>query len=239
MSAHISYCLKRGSTRFLTVVVVLLVILAAGQGFALYNLYKRINQPAPAREVPDVSPPIFPSGPSGSRYMPSVPPGPPHVNQPRQTPAVRDFLDAWDPMEDIERMRQHMDQLLGSATEFFRGEPNVPGELMMLRPDIDIHDEGDHYLIRMDIPGYDKSEINVTIEDRVLTATGRSEKTAREEQAGRVIRSERRHGQFQRSILLPGPVQSEQMQARYENGVLILTVPKASGGGTSRPVEII
>ena len=224
----------------MTLVVVLLVVIVAGQGYALYGLYQRVNQPAtPAPDVPEMVAPVIPRGPGGSSVMPNVPPGPPIVNVPGQTRAGKDFFDVWDPMEDIERMRQQMNRLLGSASEFFRGAPTFPDEGLLMRPDIDIHDEGDHYVIRMDIPGYEKSEINVSIEDRILTATGRSEKTAREEQEGRVIRSERRHGQFQRSILLPGPVHTEQLQARYENGVLILTVPKASGGGTSRPVQII
>jgi len=93
---------------------------------------------------------------------------------------------------------------------------------------MDLTEGEDAYLVRLDMPGLDKSDIDVKVEGMLLTITGSSESEAESrDAAGKTLRRERRSGRFQRTVTLPGPVQADKVDARYENGVLTITVPKA------------
>lgn len=95
-------------------------------------------------------------------------------------------------------------------------------------PRMDLTEGEDAYLVRLDMPGLDKSDIDVKVEGMLLTITGSSESEAESrDAAGKTLRRERRSGRFQRTVTLPGPVQADKVDARYENGVLTITVPKA------------
>lgn len=138
-------------------------------------------------------------------------------------------------------MRQQMDRLLGNAFQFFQGgpQPDDPWMALPIRPDVDIHEENGNYVVRMDVPGSDKSKLDISIQDRTLTVVGTTDEQVEKRDGSRVLRSERRHGQFQRTLTLPGPVDSENLKARYENGVLVITVPQLPGGLARRNVPVI
>ena len=83
-------------------------------------------------------------------------------------------------------------------------------------------------MVQMNIPGADESNISVTLDDRLLTISGRTSSETKEgEDTDRFLRVERQSGQFQRSLTLPGPVDAERMNAAYKGGVLTVTIPKA------------
>lgn len=90
----------------------------------------------------------------------------------------------------------------------------------------DITDEGDHYLLEADLPGFDRKDICLELQDDVLSI--RAERRARVEEKDRqdrVIRMERSYGAYSRSFDLTG-VDAEGIKAKYDNGVLRLTLPK-------------
>lgn len=95
----------------------------------------------------------------------------------------------------------------------------------------DIRDAGDSYLLEAELPGFQKEEIALDLRDGILTITAtHSESSQETDDKGAYIRRERRYGSFQRSFDVTG-IDEKSITAAYENGVLVLTLPKA------KPVE--
>ena len=89
----------------------------------------------------------------------------------------------------------------------------------------DILDEGDHYLLEADLPGFQKGDIDLHLEDGVLTITAKHQETSEQKQEGKYICRERRVGSYARSFDMSG-IQEDAISAAYENGVLTLKLPK-------------
>ena len=104
---------------------------------------------------------------------------------------------------------------------------------VMLAPRMDVSETDDAVQIEVELPGIAAEEIAVDVNDDVLTI--RAEK--RQDRRGVHVR-ERRFGMFQRSLRLPFQVDAEQVQARFENGVLRVTVPKAQQRERNRRVAV-
>ncbi len=92
-------------------------------------------------------------------------------------------------------------------------------------PRVDITENGDNYLIRADLPGMDKKDISITIENGTLKIEGEKKEEQKKEH-GKYYHLERRYGKFSRSFILPDEVLSEKIDAKMNNGVLELTLPK-------------
>ena len=90
----------------------------------------------------------------------------------------------------------------------------------------DIKDEGDHFLLQADLPGFNKEDINLDLQDGVLTISARHEETVEnKEDDGKYICRERHVGSYTRTFDVSG-IQEDAINAAYENGVLKLTLPK-------------
>ena len=110
-----------------------------------------------------------------------------------------------------------------------------PGQFRQEAPAIrlDVEETDDAYDISADIPGVGKDDIKVEIDgNRVVIAAERRQDT--EEKRGNTVRSERHWGRQYRSFTLQSPVDDTKAQARYENGVLKLHLPKKADAGTHR-----
>ena len=90
----------------------------------------------------------------------------------------------------------------------------------------DIRDEGDHFLLEADLPGFQKEEISLDLKGDVLTVTAHHQEE-KEAHTGRYLCRERRYGDFARSFDVSS-VQQRGITAAYENGVLKLVLPKKS-----------
>ena len=120
----------------------------------------------------------------------------------------QDMFNPWREMEALERA--------------FFGAPFGSTGLAQFRTDVT--DEGDHYLLEADLPGFDKKDISLELRDDTLTV--RAERKSRvEEKKDKVVRMERSYGAYQRSFDISG-VDADQIKARYVDGVLRLTLPK-------------
>jgi HSP20 family protein len=98
----------------------------------------------------------------------------------------------------------------------------------------DVSEDAEGIQISMELPGVDPDEVRLSLENNVLSIHG--EKKAQMEQSDqRVHRFERTYGRFERTFVLPSTVDPEKIDARYENGVLFVTVPKAD---RAKPREI-
>lgn len=90
----------------------------------------------------------------------------------------------------------------------------------------DIKDEGDHFLLEADLPGFKKEDIDLHLQDGVLTITAKHDETVEnKDEGGKYVCRERRVGSFTRSFNVSG-IQEDAISAGYENGVLKLTLPK-------------
>lgn len=90
----------------------------------------------------------------------------------------------------------------------------------------DVTDEGDHYLLEADLPGFDKKDIQMDISDDLLTIKAeRHSKYEEKDQKDKIVRVERSYGSYCRSFDVSG-IAAEGIKAKYENGVLRLELPK-------------
>lgn len=92
----------------------------------------------------------------------------------------------------------------------------------------DIKDEGDHFLLEAELPGFRKEDIDLDLKDGILTISANHEETVEnQDDSGKYVCRERRSGSFRRSFDISG-IQEDAIDASYENGVLKLTLPKVA-----------
>jgi HSP20 family protein len=100
-------------------------------------------------------------------------------------------------------------------------------EAQSLVPALDIVERKDEYVVRTEMPGVAKENIEVTLEDGILTIAGESRGESEEKEEGRVLRKERHYGKYVRSLRLGAHVDGRNIKASYRDGVLELVLPKA------------
>lgn len=98
----------------------------------------------------------------------------------------------------------------------------------------DVSEDENTLRISMELPGVDPSDVRLSLENNVLTIRG-EKKQQSEENNERVHRFERTYGMFERTFALPNTVDPDKVEARYENGVLLVTIPRAE---RAKPREI-
>jgi HSP20 family protein len=134
----------------------------------------------------------------------------------------------WD---DLAGMDEVFDRWLSDWFPFrtFRFEPALDVDW---KPAIDVIDKVDHILVKANLPGIKKEDIDVSVTDDTLTLKGKMERSD-EEKGESYYRSERVSGSFGRVFRLPTEVDNEKVKAKLENGILELTLPKKEPKKTS------
>jgi len=125
-------------------------------------------------------------------------------------------LGLWD--EDLDRVFEGFFRPL-RVVEEATGEDLIPA--------LDVSEKDDAYVIKAELPGVQKEDIAVTLENGVLTISGESGSEKEEKEEGRVIRQERRYGRYVRSLRLGAQIDDKNVKASYKDGVLELILPKA------------
>ncbi len=122
-----------------------------------------------------------------------------------------------NPFSLMRRMTEEMDRAFG----------DVAGDVTPAAwsPAIEITERDNNYVVRAELPGLKPEEVQVEITGDALVIQGEHEESREEEDRGKVHRSEIRYGQFYRRIPLPEEANADQAQARFENGVLQVTIP--------------
>jgi HSP20 family protein len=100
-------------------------------------------------------------------------------------------------------------------------------------PSIDVKEEKDHYLIHADVPGVKASDIEVHMQNGVLTIKGKRE-TESKDQKENYLRVERSSGSFMRQITFPDAIDAGKIDAKCKDGVLDVVLPKASNGAAHK-----
>lgn len=136
------------------------------------------------------------------------------------------MLTRWTPNADLATMSQRMerlfDEMLGHGMRRSSEERSLRGAWM---PAINILEREDAILISADLPGLKAEDVEVTVEEGVLTIRG--ERKMEESSEGETYhRVERQYGLFERTFSLPNSVDPEKINARFKNGEMTLTLPK-------------
>lgn len=128
----------------------------------------------------------------------------------------------WNPIREMAAMQNAMDRLFEDTWRSVR--PSVAGSGLAL----DVYETDAKYTIFTSIAGVDPNQISVSLDDDILTISGEVPQPVFEEKENaRVLLFERTYGKFARSVRLGVPVDAEQIEAAYENGVLKLSISKA------------
>lgn len=133
-------------------------------------------------------------------------------------------LIRWDPFADLASVRSTMDRLFDQS---FGRLPLVrsgeePGPLSL---GLDVVETNEEYIVKAAIPGVDPKDVDISVEDDVLTIKGEFERRE-EAQEENYLRHELRYGSFQRALRLPPTVDAEKAKAEFEHGMLRLALPK-------------
>ncbi len=93
---------------------------------------------------------------------------------------------------------------------------------------IDVKENGDTLIVHAEVPGVRKDDLDISVDNNVLTISAEVSQYDADQENDKVIHSERYYGAVQRSISLPAEVSIEDATARYEDGILVLELPKAA-----------
>jgi len=129
-------------------------------------------------------------------------------------------LVRWDPFRELTALQTEVNRLFSRA-----GGGDV-AERQSWTPSIDVIETDETIKLKAELAGMDPKDISIEVQDNVLTVSGerRFEEEVKEDKYYRI---ERRYGSFSRSLALPQTVQEDGIEAKYENGVLEVVVPKA------------
>jgi len=144
-------------------------------------------------------------------------------------------LVRWQPFQELNSLQKQMNRVFD---DLFGRTPLLPGEDNLssweFGPPVDIYEDDQKLIFKVEVPGIDEKDIKVEIENNVLKVHGerKLEKDVKEENFRRM---ERHYGAFSRSFTLPSTVDPEKVEANYANGVLAIQMPKRA---EARPKQI-
>ncbi|MDH7602549.1 MAG: Hsp20/alpha crystallin family protein [Armatimonadota bacterium] len=142
------------------------------------------------------------------------------------------MLTRWDPFRDLSVLQDRINRIFNE--HFGRVESEAPGKRSWAPP-VDILETPTDLVVRAEIPGVKREDIDVEVTPESLTIRG--ERKFDEENKDQYLRVERPYGPFQRSFSIGVPVQADKVKATYKDGVLEITIPKAEEV-TPKKVEI-
>ena len=158
-------------------------------------------------------------------------------------------LIRWDPFRELTTLQERMNRLFqdtwsGPGTMSSRGEESLAEGSFI--PPVDVYEDEHSVVLKMEVPGIEQKDIDIRIENNILTVRG-ERKFEKEEKQENFQRVERRYGSFSRAFTLPPSMDTENVKADYEHGVLKVTLAKkaeakpkqikVSVGGGEQPVE--
>jgi HSP20 family protein len=134
---------------------------------------------------------------------------------------MRTTLNRWEPFRGAATLQEQVNRLFGNVLEHSGEESN----LTTWAPAVDIYETEHELVVKADLPEIDPKDLDIRVENNILTIRGerKFEKKVNEES---YLRVERAYGSFSRSFSLANTVNSEAINADYQNGSLTLTIPK-------------
>lgn len=148
-----------------------------------------------------------------------------------------------NPFERMFQLQKQLDRLFNDS--FYHSWEEQPFSVSMMDQNtvrVDLLEDEQQYQILADLPGIDKSEIQVSVENQVLTIRVQKQSSTEEENksdGGKWIIRERSINNIERSIQLPKNVDSNHIEAKYENGVLKISIPKIESKEKENIIPIV
>jgi HSP20 family protein len=156
-------------------------------------------------------------------------------------------LIRWEPARELATIQGEMNRLFNTFFEPANGNVSSPTAQRRWIPAMDLVESENDFVLRADLPGLGESDVNIELEDNVLTISG-ERRAEHEERKEGYYRVERASGSFSRSLTLPEGVDPDRVQANFDRGVLEVRIPKpeqrrprkvtiSAGGGAQATIE--
>jgi HSP20 family protein len=132
-------------------------------------------------------------------------------------------ISRWDPFRDLNVLQDRMNRLFDDAGRGWRADE--PAATTTWSPAVDIFETENEIVVKAELPGVDRKDITLNLENNVLTVKGerKFEKETKEENYHRIERS---YGGFSRAFSIPATVDEEKIRADYHDGILRIALPK-------------
>jgi len=136
------------------------------------------------------------------------------------------LLTRWEPFREFSTMQDRMNRMNRLFRESYSPEgPEDALTTTSFAPPVDIYEDEQTIVLKLEVPGIDEKDIDVRIENTTLTVHG-ERKIEKEEKEENFRRVERQYGEFTRSFTLPSSIDSGQVSAHYDKGVLKINLAK-------------
>ncbi len=131
-------------------------------------------------------------------------------------------ITRWDPFRELAQLQHRVNRVFQETSQAGQEEGIATSSFV---PPVDIYENEQSIVLKLEVPGVEQNDLDIRIEDQTITIRGerKFEKEVKEENFHRV---ERRYGSFQRSFTLPNTVNTENVSADYDKGVLKVTLAK-------------
>ncbi|HZU40441.1 MAG TPA: Hsp20/alpha crystallin family protein [Solirubrobacteraceae bacterium] len=134
-------------------------------------------------------------------------------------------LIRWEPVRELNTIQNEMNRLFNTFFETPATTGSGGGNLRRWIPAMDLLETQDDFVLRADLPGLSEGDVNIELEDNVLTISG-ERKAEHEERKEGYYRVERAWGSFSRSLTLPEGINPDAVKAAFDRGVLEVRIPK-------------
>ena len=129
----------------------------------------------------------------------------------------------WDPFRDLNMLQDRMNRLFDDAGHTWRTDE--PAATTAWSPAVDIFETEGEIVVKAEVPGMDRKDITLNLENNVLTLKG-ERRFVKETKEDNYHRIERSYGGFSRTFSIPATVDEEKIRAEYKDGVLKIVLPK-------------
>ncbi len=130
-------------------------------------------------------------------------------------------INRWDPFREVVALQNRMNTLFGNLNN----ETESPLTTASFVPAVDVYEDDKKVVLKLEVPGIEEKDLDIRVENHTLTVKG-ERKFEKEEKEENFHRIERRYGSFYRAFTLPSTVDTENVDAKYEAGVLKLELKK-------------
>ena len=134
---------------------------------------------------------------------------------------------SFNPFQEMQKVQKEIDRIFNKLHQDMMNEDMFSkfSTKFPVSPALDLKDIGDKYKLKVDIPGSDKNEINISSKDGVLKIEAKRSKEEKEEK-GNFLKQERFESSYMRMITLPKDADTDKLKSSYKNGVLEIVIPK-------------
>ncbi len=132
------------------------------------------------------------------------------------------MLTRWDPFRELSTLQREMNRLFQDYS-VSRGDEELSASSFV--PPVDIYEDEHNVTLKMEVPGIDQKDLDIRVENSTLTVRG-ERKLEKDEKEENFHRIERRYGSFVRTFTLPNTVDTDSINADYDNGVLKIRLAK-------------